>query len=143
MPQKSRKSSQGSHCRPPSGQGLRYFVYVEVTTYVEVEQPYKMRYTSPFYVPELLRYFAPKSAKIPKIVTGLTLPTPKRPKRGRFCIRRREILRRDRTALQNALNCTFLRSSFTEIRCCKVLGENIFGLYSKCIGTSNSTGTFS
>jgi hypothetical protein len=67
----------------------------------------------------LSRYVAPKSAKIQKIVTGLTLPTPQWPKHERFCIRRREIISSGRTALQNALNTTFLRLSVTEIRCCK------------------------
>ena len=48
-----------------------------------------------------------------KIVTGLTLPTPERPKLARFCIRRREVINRGRTALQNALNSTFLGSRVT------------------------------
>src|SRR5208282_2378699 len=63
-----------------------------------------------------------------KIVTGLTLPTPERPKLARFCIRRSKVINRSRIALQNALNRAFLRSKVTEIRCCtfgekhKILG---------------------
>jgi hypothetical protein len=48
------------------------------------------------------------------------LRTPQRPKGEIFCIHRREVISRGRTALQNALNSTFLRSSVNEIRCCKI-----------------------
>src|SRR5271157_1837462 len=58
--------------------------------------------------------------KIPKILAGLTLRTPQRPKGEIFCIRRSKIIGRGRTALLNALNNTFLRSSLTEIRCFKI-----------------------
>jgi hypothetical protein len=53
--------------------------------------------------------------KIPKILTGLTLRTPQRPKGETFCIRRSNIISRGRRALQNALNIIFIRSSITEI----------------------------
>jgi hypothetical protein len=78
-----------------------------------------------------------KSAKSPKIVTGLTLPAPKRPKLARFCIRRRGVISRGRRALQNALNNAILRSSVTEIRCCK-FGEKlkILGYFWKFLSPS-------
>jgi hypothetical protein len=62
-------------------------------------------------------------SKIPKIRAGLTLRTPQRPKGEIFCIRRSKIIGKGRTALLNALNSTFLRSSLTEILCFK-LSEN-------------------
>jgi len=56
----------------------------------------------------------------PEILTGLTLRTPQRPKDEIFCIRRSNIISIGRTALPNALNIAFLRSSLTEIRCSKI-----------------------
>jgi hypothetical protein len=58
--------------------------------------------------------------KIPKIITGLTLRTPQRPNGKTFYIRRSNNISRGQTALLNALNYAFLRSSLTEIHCSKI-----------------------